>query len=86
MPKLAYDAMRELRREKKKIIHNDESPSSQQKDPNELLVQLQKQETLERRVKNNETNNKKLIQDLHGRRVSYGQPIQLMHVDSGYFL
>ena len=68
------------------MIHNEESPSAQTKDPNLLLVQMQKQETLERRVKNNETNNNKLILDLHGRRVSYGQPIQLMHVDSGYFL
>ena len=31
-------------------------------------------------------NNQKLIDEMFGKRVYYGMPVQLMHVDSGYFI
>lgn len=34
----------------------------------------------------NTNNNNKLMQDMHGKRIIYGMPIQLRHVDSQYFL
>lgn len=37
-------------------------------------------------MKINKINNEKLIQNMTGRKVTYGMPIQLMHLDSGYFL
>jgi hypothetical protein len=51
-----------------------------------MMLQAQRWEVLERRKLANHENNLKTMSDMFGQRVYYGQPVQLMHVDSGYFL
>jgi hypothetical protein len=40
----------------------------------------------DKRMNLNRINNDKYIALLNKRKITYGSPIQLMHVDSGYFL
>ena len=89
VPKLSYDAMKEQRREAKALQTRTENPNNQgfdQNDVQEVLVQQTRMQTLEKRVKMNDENNTRYRQAMLGRKVMYGQPIQLMHVDSGYFI
>lgn len=88
VPKLSYDAMKEFRREQKAMKQKQDNPNERedQNDMTSILLQKQKQDTLKKRCAMNKINNIKLMQEMAGKKVVYGMPIQFMHVDSGYFL
>lgn len=52
----------------------------------EIKIQKLKEEALKKRIKINLSNNIDTIDKSFGKQVMYGQPIQLMHLDSGFFL
>ena len=88
VPKLSYDAIKEMRREIKLIKAREENTDEGQEpvSPEQFEIRKKRMETLEKRVKQNHDNNLKYIEAVKGRRVLYGQYIQLRHVDSGYYI
>lgn len=57
-----------------------------EKSVDQHAIQQKRMETLEKRRIANKENNENLINDSFGQRVHYGMPIQLRHVDSGYYI
>lgn len=77
VPKLNYDAMRELRREHKLQNQKAQDPNLKYEDKSveQMILQAQRWETLERRKQINHENNLKYMADQFGQKVYYGHPI-----------
>lgn len=86
VPKLGYDSYKDHRREVKAVKARESIPNLTGAPEENVLLMQQKWETHERRMNLNKINNDKYIDMMNKRKVTYGMPIQLMHVDSGYFL
>jgi hypothetical protein len=85
-PSLSYDAFRLWRRNQKYLKSRKENPSIPKMTVEELQIQQAKEDSLRKRIIINEHNNHVTIKHFFGKRVTYGSPIQLMHVDSGFFI
>ena len=94
IPKLGYDPMRELRREKKAInqramskqLDGGQDDCNEDRMKNEILLQHEKTRMLEKRIEQQNLNNLRWIKKQRGKKILYGTSIQMMHVDSGMYL
>ena len=85
-PSLSYDAFRLTRRNQKYLKARKENPNIPKPTVEEMQIQAAKEEGLKKRIAININNNHGTIEHYFGKKVLYGSPIQLMHVDSGYFI
>ena len=87
MPRLSYEAIRSYRRELKRQFQQAENPDRYKRvPPEEYAQQQEKEQQLVTRKKKNIRLNERHYHGMKGQKVTYGQTIQLMHVDSGFYL
>jgi len=85
-PRLSYDAHREYRRDQKHLKARKENPSEKPMELEQQELQKKKEEVLKKRIEVGTENNNSTIAHFFGKKVTYGIELQLMHVDSGFYL
>jgi hypothetical protein len=99
VPKLGYDPMREKRRETKILKQRElqdqinrggdlgENADAKPEMSIDMVILIKERfRMLERRIEQQGINNERWIKQNRGKKVLYGTPIQLKHVESGMFI